>query len=369
MALKVGEFFINLAVDAASGNLSVNELVSALGKLDVVSLGTVGILSKIGNVLYGLGKQATATAVEMSVLKDIAGIDPKVVQQWEKAAQRINVQAGSIVNAVKGVNDMMGSIAARKSSPPAELTGWLGITPQKKDLDAMGRPVMKSFFDLMGEIANPKNRYWSFSPQVQQQLLGGAFPGADSKDLFRILNEMRAGRFKPESIGVLENKQVKDLTNVSRKTTEVGQQMVGIFDKLLIGGGAFATVLDSISKKLQVIDDWLASKQGNAVLGGIGSGAASIVRNATINPLKAFGIAGMGVDAGEAIGEKLFGFKAPKGTTPTLKLDDWNGKLDINIMGAGGERFGTRQVFLGKKVTNSDVEQITINAGNGGLGQ
>lgn len=367
MATKVGEFFINLAVDAASGNLSVNELVSSLGKLDVVSAGTVGVLGKITSTLWGMAKAATGTAVEMSVLNDITGVNPKMVQQWEKAAQRINVQAGSIVSAVRGVNDMMGSIAARKSSPPSELTGWLGITPQK-GLDAQGRPVMKSFFDLISEVAKPTNRYWSFTPQVQQQLLGGAFPGADSKDMFRILNEMRAGKFRPQDISVLENKQVKELTDVSRKNTEVGQQMIGIFDKLILGGGALATVLDSVSAKLDVIDKWLASKTGGEVLGAVGASAGSIIRNATLNPLKGFGVAGMGVDYGQLLGETFIG-KMPRSTSPVIKMDDWNGKLNINIAGAGGQNLGNKTIFLGKKVTNSDVEQVTINAGNGGLGQ
>lgn len=360
MAVKVGEFFINLAVDAASGNLSVNELISALGKLDVVSVGTVGVLSKITSTLVQMGQQATATAVEMSVLQDITGVNPKTVQQWENAARRINIQAGSIVNAVRGVNDMMGSIAARKASPPAELTGWLGITPQK-GLDAQGRPVMKTFFDLITEIANPKNRYWSFTDQVKQQLLGGAFPGADSKDIFRVLNEMRAGRFRPQDISVLENKQVKELTDVNRKQTEIGQQMVGIFDKLILGGSALATVLDAVSAKLEVLDKWLASKQGNQVLSAVGASGGSLIRNLG-NPFA------IGREFGEFAGEKLFG-AAPKQTPAVIKMDDWNGRLNINIAGQGGQSLGNKTIFLGKKVTNSDVEQVTINAGNGGLGQ
>lgn len=369
MAVKVGEFFISMAVDAASGNLSVNDLVASLGKLDVVSVGTVGVLSKITSTLWGLGKAAASTAVEMSVLRDISGADPKMVQQWEKAAQRINVQAGSIVGAVKGVNDMMGSIAARKSAPPMELTGWLGIAPQK-GTDGKGNPVMKNFFDLMGEIAKPTSRYWGYSAQVQQQLLGGAFPGADSKDIFRILNEMRAGRFKPENIGVLEDKQVAELTGIKRKETEIGQQMVGIFDKLIIGGNAFARVLEAVSTKLEVMDKWLASKQGQGAIGAVGSAAANVVNHASVNPMTGFGLYYSGQDYGKFLGQRFFGVNEPKGSqVQSLKLDDLKGRLDINIFGPGGTQIGKSQAFLGTKVSNADVERTTINTGNGGLGQ
>lgn len=368
MATKVGEVFISLAVDAASGNLSVNELVGALGKLDVASVATVGILSKITGVLSGMATAAANTAVEMSELHDITGADPKIVQQWEKAAQRINVHAGSIVSAVRGVNDMMGAIAARKSAPPMEMTGWLGITPQK-GVDAQGRPMMKSFFELMTEIANPKNRYWSFTPAVQQQLLGGAFPGGDSKDLFRILNEMRSGKFRPQDMNVLQDKQISELTGIRKQETEMSQRLVGIFDRLLIGGGGFARILESINIKLEAIDKWLASKQGNQILSGIGEGSSRIIRNASIDPRKAFGLFSMGVETGQDFG-RFFGIKPPApGTAFTPQLDNLTGKLDINILGAGGKPLGSGRAFLGTKVTNADVEQITINAGNGGLGQ
>lgn len=367
MALKVGEFFISLAVDAASGNLSVNELVGALGKLDVVSVGTVGVLSKITSTLWGMAKAATGTAVEMSALSEIAGVNPKMVQQWEKAAQRIGIQSGSIVSAVKGVNDMMGSIAARKSSPPAELTGWLGITPQK-GLDAQGRPIMKNFFDLFSEIAKPNNRYWSFTPGVQQQLLGGAFPGADSKEMFRLLNEARAGKLHPERISVLENGQVKDLTAVSRKNTEIGQQMTGIFDKLLVSGGNLAAALDGISEKLKWIDDWMGSKNGQSSIGIVGKEIRGVGRN--ISKYGMFGGLGMAEDSVQFLA-KEFGMKPVRTPMqPVLAgLDDLRGRLTVTIFGENGKQLGNKEVFLGRKVSNADVEQITINAGNGGLGQ
>lgn len=363
MATKVGELFVSLAIDAASGNLSVNQLVSALGTLDVASATSVGILSKITEVLWGLAKAATGTAVEMSVLRDITGADPKMVQQWEKAAQRINIHAGSIVQSIQAVNTMMGAIEARKSPPPMELTGWLGVTPQKEGVDAAGRPVMKTFFEMMGELADPKSKYWGYADKVKQQLLGGAFPGANAQDLFRILNEMRAGKFHPEKIGVLEDKQVDELTSVRKKETELGQTMIGIFDKLVLGGGALAAVIQSISDKLSVIDKWLASTQGKESLEIVGKEIASIVRN-NGNPYK------IGRDAGQFIAERVFGFQPPRlPTPPSLKLDDLQGKLDINIFGADGVHLGNKQIFLKRKVGNTEVEHTTINAGNGGLGQ
>lgn len=363
MATKVGEFFIDLAVDAATGNLSVKQLVSALGELEVASVTSVGILAKIGDSLWNLAKAATGTAVEMSDLRDITGIDTTLAQQWEKAAQRINVHAGSIVASIHGVNNMMGAIAARKAAPPMELTGWLGINPHTGRMDAKGHPVMKNFFDLMGELGNSKSKYWGYAPQVQQQLLGGAFPGSDPKDLFRILNEMRAGRFRPQDISVLDKSQVKDLNHLREQETEASQKITGIFEKLLVGGEGFAKILGAINEKLTALDKWLGSKEAHADLKLLGNAGAGIIRR-NGNPFT------IGLDYGQHLGERFFPHPAPAPRlTPSMTMDMFHGKLDLTILGARGERIGSKEVFLRQGVTNSTVDQTTVNVGNGGLGQ
>jgi hypothetical protein len=363
MGLKIGEFFVSLAVDAASGSLSVSQLIGKMGQLEVASVAGVAGFARVGQALLGMAQQAVDAAAGLSSLQDVTGADPKMVQQWENAAQRMNVSSGTIISAIRGVNQMMGAIAERRQGPPMELSGWLGITPQK-GVDASGRPVMKSFFDLMHEIAAPGSKYWGYTPQVQQQLLGGAFPGADKDSIFRILNEMRTGKFRPQDVGVLEDRQVSDLKRVRQDEVKVGQQLTGIFDKLLLGGDAFAKILSAISDKLTVLDKWLASKQGQGVLATTGDALSDIVRHGG-NPYT------LGRDAGHFLAEE-FGFKpaaAPRGGTEPIKLDDLQGRLDVQFTGAGGQPLGRSNVFLRQKVSNADVEHATINAGNGGLGQ
>lgn len=358
MATKVGEFFIDLAIDAASGNLSVKQLVGALGELDVASVTSVGIFSKVADTLWNLAKAATGTAVELSALKEVTGADPKIVQQWEKAAERIGIQSGSIIRSIQGVNKMMGGVASGTAQMPMEF-GRLGITPQK-GVDDKGRPVMKDFFDIFKELANPKSAYWKESAQVQQKLLGG-MPFSNPEDIFRLLNQAKAGKFKPEDISVLEDKQVGDLNAVRQEETKISQQMVGIFDKLILGGDAFHRVLVSISGKLESIDKWISSKQGTQTLQVLGGSATDLIR-ANFNPYT------LGKNYGIEAGKQLFGspVATPRIDSKIPQLNDLQGKLDINITGQGGLPLGQKEIFLKRKVGNIDVEHITINAGNGG---
>ncbi len=356
--------FISLAVDAASGNLSVKQLVAALGDLDVASVGSVGVLGKVADTLWGLAKAATGTATEMNALNEITGADPKIVQQWEKAAERIQISAGSITRSISAVHRMNAGIAAG-GGPPSALTGILGLNPYK-GTDAQGRPIYNEFLDYMAQMRTPGSAYSKLSPALQLSALSNAFPGADSEAMFRIL---KAKDWHPERISVLENKQVAELTAVKRKETEIGQQLVGIFDKLLTGGGAFADVLDSITKKLDSIDKWLGGKQGQEAI-------------ATAGTIISKGIGGGDLLGAlkERIGEKMFrgigsilseGLRpaavSPMGSTLSSK-DDYIGRLTIDFK-REGQLLGSKQTFVGKGITNGDTWDLTDQIGNGGQGQ
>jgi hypothetical protein len=366
MSVKVGSFFIDLVVDAASGNLSVKQLVSALGELDVVSVGSVGIISKVTDTLYGMAKAAMGTAVELTTLRDIAGTDPKIVQQWEKAAARIGISTGTIARSIMAVNAIKGRVETG-GQPPMELSSWLGINMQTGRLDKSGHPVLKNFFDIMAELGSSRSKYWALSDPQKQQSLGAIFGGAGA-DVFRILKEQRAGNFDPSKMSVLNDKQVKDLTDVSRKETEIGQQFTSIFQQFMLGGGAMAEVLDSLAKRLKLIDDWLASKQGQTSLATAGRfigssishpGDVGLISEDVFSPLiKKYFI------------EKLLGSIASAPARPNVQLEDLEGRLEIRVLGQKGELLGqTSDVFIGRGVKNSSVLDVTLNAGNGGPGQ
>lgn len=369
MGKKVGEFFIEMLVDAASGNLSVRQLVAGLGELSVGSVGAVGSVAKITDSLWGMAKAATGTAIELSELHDITGVDPGVAEKWELAAQRINVSGSSIVGAIKGVNAMMGAVAAHKSAAPMELTSWLGILPQK-GTDPKGNPVMKNFFDIMGEIAKPGSQYWKLpSDAVRQQILGGAFPGAKSDDLFRILNEMRAGKWKPGAMEGLSGKQRKDLVDIDKEWTETKQQVVDLFDHFLLAGDAVAEILKGANELLVAVKAVLDTPSVQKALHSVGAEVRGLLNGTTLaNAGFSIYSQGAGGVADWAMGSRMGALDTQIALAAALKKDPTggHGKLDITITDPRGNR---KETFLKLSPTNAHVEHVTVNAGNGGQGQ
>lgn len=262
MATKVGEFFVDLLVDAASGNLSVKQLVGALGELDVASVTSVGIVRKITEGLWGLAKAATGTSVELSALSATTGVNPHLIEQWDKAAEQVTHRSGSIVKAIEAVQAMNRNL--KFSGPPPELGGLLDTSPYKRD--DKGNQIPKDAIDYLKEFAAPGSAYRRLDRDAQQKALAGPFGGA-SQDAFLMLKALIDKTFPdPGKIRVLSNEQISGLTKVDSDWIKVKQDVVGIFDKFLTAGGMVDNILKGADILLNFIGKFLdlVEKRGAA---------------------------------------------------------------------------------------------------------
>ena len=110
MAIKVGEFFVDLVVDAASGNLSVRNLITTLGELEVTSLGSSIGIAKVANAFADLAGRSIDAATELSILAELTGKPTSELQQWQKAFELMLVPASAVGSAVRGVQSAMRDI-------------------------------------------------------------------------------------------------------------------------------------------------------------------------------------------------------------------------------------------------------------------
>lgn len=354
MAKKVGELFVELVVDTASGNLSVRQLVGALGELDVASAASVGIMAKLGETLYDMSKAAVDSAVQLTALHDITGADPKIVQQWDKAAAGVVGSAGVIVKAITSVNEIQKRLATGQGAPAA-LTGLLGLSAYKTD--AKGHEVLKDAMDLIKEMAAPGSLYRSRSRAVQEAGLQEIF-GGNADNVFRIIQSMTEGRFHPEREPAMNDRQVRELNDVNMKLVHVSQEMTGIFQHFLTSGGAVAGVLDSLADKLRVVDTWLGSKEGQSTIGSLGFGVNELIK-------RDFNLYAIGKDFGELFGKTYFGpVAAPKLYPSTsVRVDDLRGKLDINLL-LDGRHVANKTTYIDRTGKMSDLMDATLTQGN-----
>ncbi|MES2155465.1 MAG: hypothetical protein V4510_10055 [bacterium] len=354
MATKVGEMFISLAVDAASGNLSVHQLVGALGELDVVSLGSVGILSKVTSALMGMASAATSTAVELTALHDLTGADPKIVQQWEAAAAQVVGHTGSIIKAIEAVHEMNKRIAAGGGTP-AVVGTLLGMSTTK-GFDKGGHAILKDAMDYMREMAKNGSQYQSLDKEQQEAALDQLFGGA-GPDIFREIKAMRAGTFRPDKMHVISDQQTSELNKVNMDWIAVKQDVVGIFDRLLSGGAMVDQILVAMKSLLDGVNRLLDSPGMKKSMHRMGESAADTIHGKN-NLALAGGMlfpGGVGSLLGSALDAK---FNANRIGAER----DKDGKLTVNLL-HNGKPLKSKS-FRQRELVNADFGDVVENWGN-----
>lgn len=323
MSGKVGSFFIDLVVDAATGNLSVKQLVAGLGELQVASVGTVGVIEKISEKIWDMGKAAVGTAVDMARLHALTGIDPKIAQQWDKAAEEVTHHSGSIIRAISAVNDM--NMRLDTEGTPDAITGVFQTNPWKRD--KAGKQIPKDAIDYLKEFAAPGSTYRSRDELTQQRNLPSIFKSA-GEDMFLVIKELIANKMHPEQISVLENKQIADLNHVDSDWIKVKQDVVGIFDKFLTVGGVVDNILhgaDVLLKFIEKFIDLIGKREGKPVVNPLLGASGGV--NIPFNP-------------GAMLGQELANRVNAAADTTEKKYVEKNSKVEIELRN-GKNRFKT----------------------------
>lgn len=262
-------------MDAASGNLSVNQLVAALGTLDVASLGTVGIIGKVTEGLWDMAKAATETSVGLTALNEITGSDPKIVLQWERAAERLHISGKSVISMIASVQKMNNDMAAGRGTP-AVVGQFLGMDPAKA-YDANGKvTAYKDAMDYIREMAQPNSRYQHLGAGQQQYAVGQLF-GGDADNAFRLIKDVVSGKFRPQDIHGLNDKQISELNKTDAQWTAVKQDVTGLFEKFLTGTDTVQQLLTASSQLLEAVNKILDMPSVRGALHEIGEAGANVI--------------------------------------------------------------------------------------------
>ena len=102
--MKLGEFFIDLVVDAAKGELSVKQLVSSMGQLQVMTVGQIGLLFTLANKIADMTAIATAGAVGLRLYAAATGDSTEKLQGWMGVAHHFDVEADVVQSAFESIS-------------------------------------------------------------------------------------------------------------------------------------------------------------------------------------------------------------------------------------------------------------------------
>lgn len=108
--MTIGEFAVDIVVDAASGNLTIGELITRFGSLQVATTGEVYALVKLADKLAGVAEQAIATTLAFELFEATTGLSSQELQRWQIIAEQAGVSASAVAASVSSLQKNLASI-------------------------------------------------------------------------------------------------------------------------------------------------------------------------------------------------------------------------------------------------------------------
>lgn len=108
--MKIGEFFVDLLVDAQSGNISVKQLASSFGDLELATLGELAAIVAVITKLAQMADQAMETAVAFQRFETATGLSSQELQRWQIVAAQANVSAEAVSGSVTALQRQLAAI-------------------------------------------------------------------------------------------------------------------------------------------------------------------------------------------------------------------------------------------------------------------
>jgi len=248
VATKVGECIVDIVVDAASGNLSVRQLIVAIGDLQASALGGMVGISKIAGALGTLAEHSMATAASLSDLSGVTEVSPEKLQRWGLAFESMRIPSAALGQGIRGVQKAMADVG--KGKVPGVFFD-LGISPLDKYTGKQ-----KDFFKLLNEMANNKTfwKAYGLGPGQRREWLAQL---GMTEDMLRVMKEMKAGKFEgrlgeqlgltPEEIIRFENAETT-MRKIQQMASRIGLDFVG-------GAGGLADWLNDALAVMGWIDE------------------------------------------------------------------------------------------------------------------
>lgn len=112
--MKIGEFLIELLVDSGSGSVTLGDLVSKFGELEIASLREIAVLTTFAAKMGRIADQAMATAVAFSNFENQTDLSSQELQRWQIVAEQANVSADAVSNSVVGLQRAIASFRLGK---------------------------------------------------------------------------------------------------------------------------------------------------------------------------------------------------------------------------------------------------------------
>lgn len=164
--MNAGELIFDIVFHADTKKLK--DLIKDLGELNLSSILSSKALKEFVTGLKNIMDQADRLARPFNSLAALTGISAKEFQQWDNAAQKFNVTAGTTGNSIAGIQE---AIAAAKFGDPSKIANWgtvFGVNPLGRENDPQGL-----MHDILANLQKFRNMGESIGDLRERLIKGG----------------------------------------------------------------------------------------------------------------------------------------------------------------------------------------------------
>lgn len=119
MSTTIGEFALNLIVDAGKGELTLNNLVAQMGELEVASVGEIAVLAELAKTLISITEATIHTSMGLELYTHQTGASTQALEEWQSAARHTSVSADTVAQSFLTVSEKMEDL--KKGAGPSDL--------------------------------------------------------------------------------------------------------------------------------------------------------------------------------------------------------------------------------------------------------
>lgn len=227
MSTSIGEFFVDLVVDAGKGELTVGNLVKSMGELEVASVGEIAVLAELADKLAQITDAAIKSALGFHTYTAQTGASTKALQEWQSAARHTAAGADVVEPAL------------------------LGISEQLEDIQRFGQGSHAPIRNLVETLKDVN--FEGLDPKKPEELLrrireSTTFKAMTAPDQFGILRHAGLA----DMLELLTMKQ-QDFLKYSKETTPMSEREIEKYQKIHNSMASIEAIAANIKR---LIADW-----------------------------------------------------------------------------------------------------------------
>lgn len=217
----IGEFVVSLFIDAADGGLTVRNLISGFGDLEVATVAEIGALWELAMGFARVIDSGMQASLAFTQFTMHTGLSAQALQRWQIAAKLSHATADDVTSSVENLAQHLANLAVGIPDSALQSLQQLNIT----GLDSMGKP--KDAFQMLDEISARLGQAATDAAQ-QERILKGLGISPNLRELLLLSAKAREGRMS--FVPGMSSAQEKQLDRLRQKFVEIElkAQQIGI---------------------------------------------------------------------------------------------------------------------------------------------